>query len=489
LVLVIIDGLRVDTSLNKEVMPVLNTLRQHGAYATMHSHAPSFSEPGYSTILTGAWPEINDGPSFNVDYDVIQTLTQDTIFGAAHRNNMKTAVSGYYWFEKLIPAQYVDASYYDPMDDRTADEHVMAKALPLLQDNSYQLLLIHIDQVDYAGHHEGGPISPKWNEAASRADAYLGQIVNLLDLNQDTILVISDHGHILMGGHGGHDADVLKEPFVLSGAGIKPGDYGDVNMVDVAPTIAALLGTNLPASAQGSVQLQMLNLPSDTLNALPAAEQNQQAQLYSAYITAIGSKYGTTNQIGSSVAEVQKAIADARAARLTAERIPRAAIVIVLLGLVIFLSIKYPPYKIGWMAAGIGVYALVFVLRFLVNGTVFSFSSVQGSTWLILYILTATALAYLASWLAYSFGSRNFKLPPTVSATHVLEYTLGLQIFIAVIPAVFFVLNGTILTWTHPNMGLTYLALICMLQIVFAAVGLVFAGCTALISKIIHKPA
>jgi hypothetical protein len=53
-VLVIIDALREDTSLKKDVMPNLNQLRQAGAWARMHSQPPSFSQPGYSTILTGA---------------------------------------------------------------------------------------------------------------------------------------------------------------------------------------------------------------------------------------------------------------------------------------------------------------------------------------------------------------------------------------------------------------------------------------------------
>ena len=50
-------------------MPILNQLRVQGASAMMHSQVPSYSSPGYSTILTGAWPYLNDGPVFNLDYE------------------------------------------------------------------------------------------------------------------------------------------------------------------------------------------------------------------------------------------------------------------------------------------------------------------------------------------------------------------------------------------------------------------------------------
>ena len=76
LVFVLVDALRDDTSLKSEVMPNLNALRQQGAWVTMHSRPPSFSEPGYTTLLVGAWPDIHDGPSLNLEYEEIYPWTQ-----------------------------------------------------------------------------------------------------------------------------------------------------------------------------------------------------------------------------------------------------------------------------------------------------------------------------------------------------------------------------------------------------------------------------
>jgi len=61
----------------------------------MHSRPPSYSQPGYSTLLVGAWPDLNDGPAFNLEYEDIPTFTQDDLFTAAHRAGLKTAISAF----------------------------------------------------------------------------------------------------------------------------------------------------------------------------------------------------------------------------------------------------------------------------------------------------------------------------------------------------------------------------------------------------------
>ena len=175
-VFVLIDALREDTSLKPDVMPFLNELRGRGASATIHSRPPSYSQPGYSTLLTGAWPDVSDGPTINLDYAEIPTWTQDDLVSAVQRAGRKAAVSGYYWFEKLIPQAAVDASFYTPGEDAAADRAVVDAALPWLKANDHLFTLIHIDQVDYAGHHEGGPADPRWDAAARRADDLLAEI-------------------------------------------------------------------------------------------------------------------------------------------------------------------------------------------------------------------------------------------------------------------------------------------------------------------------
>ena len=55
-VIVLIDALRYDTSINSDLMPTLNRIREIGASARMHIRPPSFLFLVYTTLLTGAWP-------------------------------------------------------------------------------------------------------------------------------------------------------------------------------------------------------------------------------------------------------------------------------------------------------------------------------------------------------------------------------------------------------------------------------------------------
>jgi len=75
-VFVLIDGLREDTANDPETMPVLNSLKDKGASATIHSSTPSFSTPSYGVLMTGAWQYLSDVPAMNLDYEVIPVMTQ-----------------------------------------------------------------------------------------------------------------------------------------------------------------------------------------------------------------------------------------------------------------------------------------------------------------------------------------------------------------------------------------------------------------------------
>ncbi len=481
-VFVLIDALRYDTSLKADTMPVLNQLRQQGASARMNSRSPSFSEPGYTTLLTGAWPDISDGPAVNLDYADIPTWTQDNLFSAAVRAGLKTAVSGYYWFEKLIPQTAVSESFYTPGEDRAADRQVVDAALPWLETGKDQLILIHIDQVDYAGHHEGGPRDPRWDQAAKRADDLLGEVLAKLDLQKDTLLVASDHGQIDAGGHGGPEPINLVEPFVLAGAGVRPGTYGDIQMVDVAPTLAALLGTNIPAAAQGQALVQLLSLPQSSSNALPAAQVAQQSQLVTDYARAIGESI--TLPAATDVAAYQAALDAAHAARLGRERLPRAILSAILFLLPLVLILRHRRSTVLWFVGGALVFAALFNLRYAVlDGKTYSLSSVTGANDLIVYCAVTAGIALTAAWLFASLGLGLFRQAP-LPAVRGAQGLAAMTIYLLLIPVlVHFSLNGITPTWTLPEFWSAFVALLSLVQILIVAVlGLVLMGVTALIA-------
>ncbi len=489
-VIVLIDALRYDTSMNASVMPTLNRLRNEGASATMHSRPPSFSEPGYTTIMTGAWPEINDGPTFNLDYAEIPTWTQDNLFSAAHRAGLGTAISGYYWFEKLVPQQDVDESFYTPGEDAKADSDVMAAALPWLENGNASFVLIHLDQVDYAGHHLGGPKSASWNKAAAEVDSDLAEIAAKLDFSQDTLIVLSDHGQIDAGGHGGQEPVTLTEPFVMTGARVIPGKYPDIQMVDIAPTIAALLNLNLPAADQGQVLTGMIQLPESVLSILPGAIKQQQTHLVEDYASALGMTVDAVKMpTGSDVAQYQAYMASLRDARILSQEILRAALLALLLALIIDLLVRNAKNgSLWWIAAGL-VFVALFNYRYGIwDGKTYSVSSINSESELILYVAITAGIAFLIAWLFDALGQRTFWKKPLDAASTTAGLTLTI-LFVAALPVFWsFLRNGVLTTWTLPDYLSNYLGLLGLLQIIAAgAFGLAAILLTSGISWLINQ--
>jgi hypothetical protein len=488
-VFVLVDALREDTSLKAEVMPFLAGLRADGAWATMHSQPPSYSQPGYSVLLTGAWPELSDGPAMNVDTAGIWTFTQDDLFSAAHRQGIQTAVSAYVWFEKLIPIDAVDASFYTLGEDAQADRDVMDAALPWLESAQYGLVLIHLDQVDYAGHHEGGPQDPRWDEAAARADTLIQEVASHLDLTQDTLLVASDHGQIDIGGHGGQDPITLLEPFVLAGKGVKPGEYGDIRMVDLAPTLAVLLGANLPASAQGHPLTEMLDLSGDQAASVQAAYEQQQLDLYQKFQAVAGTGSGPTEAIRTDLGAVEKEMDSIRDAQLSKERPLRIllAVIAALIPALLFFRNTKSRHELDrrlWLLGGALAMILLFHLRYaLLDRNTYSMSSVISANWLVMYAAVTASIAFLIVWLAITLLRRMFRLSPGHAAEFSLDMGL-VAVYLLALPALIgFAVNGFSVTWALPEFNTWYLGFFSLVQILmFAAITPLMAGLSALVS-------
>jgi hypothetical protein len=471
-VFVLIDALRLDTSMDAAVMPALNSLREQGASAAMHSRPPSYSQPGYTTLLTGAWPEINDGPPINLETEEIPTFTQDDLFSAARRAGRKTAISGYEWFEKLVPQAAVDASFYTPGEDSAADRAVVDAALLWLRDGSYELLLIHIDQVDYAGHHEGGPRDPRWNEAAARADALLAEIAGEMNPGEDTLLIVSDHGQIPRGGHGGNEPVTLVEPFVLAGAGVKPGTYADMQMVDVAPTLAVLLGTNLPASGEGRPLLEMLAVSQSVQAAVEPVYESQQKAVAQAYREAIGMIPPTWTDETPGAEGIELA----REARLARERLPRvmlAVLIALALGRLLW-GIKAD--RSARLLGGL-LYLVLFHLGYaLVSGRTYSLSSQTGVNDL---LLTAGGWAVAALALAaavFIWRGGVLDLGNDERSAALMRFSMSVISLLLLPVLVSYALNGWLTSWTLPEFTSAFVSLLSTVQImVVAAAGLALA--------------
>jgi hypothetical protein len=480
IVFVLIDALRYDTSLDEAVMPNLNRLRAQGASARMESRPPSYSQPGYSTLLTGAWPDLNDGPVVNEEYANIWSFTQDNLFSEARNSGLKTAISGYDWFERLVPQAAVTSSFYTKGEDNAADRAVVDAALPWIKKGEYSLILIHIDQVDYAGHHEGGPLDPHWNQASTRADELLGEIVAAMDLRRDILFVCSDHGQIDRGGHGGQDPITLVEPFVLVGKAIRPGNYANVKMVDVAPTLAALLGSGLPSVSQGVPLTPMIDLPPEWALLNKTAAEKQHAVLLQAVQTALKAPNASS-------------IEDAQSQQLAQGRAVRLGFVLVLLIVPAGLFFWLRPHGWPWLIGGALLAQVGFHLYYaLIENRTYSLSSVDSQTQLVSSAVIGALLGLLLGGFLVVLTTLQRDAAQRAKESQVAKSVLILLLLTMYMQAwpvlVSFYWNGLNIPGALPEFGSAFLGVLSALQIVSTGLlGLLMVGVLALTARLLWR--
>ncbi|MBA3397483.1 MAG: alkaline phosphatase family protein [Deltaproteobacteria bacterium] len=245
-VLIIVDGLRLDAS---RTMSTLNQLRAVGVDAEASSHYPSMSRPNYVSIVAGVPPQWS-GVRSN-DYDLPVPL--DSAPKRAKQAGLGVSfVSQIATGPRVMFGAHVDHS---PVVPREAD---LETAILTSLDGPDDLVAVLIGAVDIAGHAHGGA-SDEYADAVGRVNAMLERVLRKVDLQRDSVIVVADHGHIDDGGHGGLEPEVMTVPLILAGAGFRAGaPLVRAQIIDVAPTICALLGIPMPRHALGLAMIDSL---------------------------------------------------------------------------------------------------------------------------------------------------------------------------------------------------------------------------------------
>lgn len=289
-VIVIIDGLRLRSSYG---LPYLDELRRRGVDSHATSHYPTFSRPNYATIMTGV-PPIESGVRTNMHG---APVALDSLMDRTRAAGLTSGFASDYdplpelfLRPEAVRAAAADApgardELLDPrarridVPDEVARRQLDAPMVGAFDDARYSpwpggfvdaargliasredLAVLLVGVVDLAGHEHGGA-SPAYAEAAQVADRALARALEGIDLAQDAVIIVADHGHTDRGGHGGLEPEVVEVPLILVGKGVAPGaDVGDARLADVAPTAAALLGLPAPGHGLGRTLTEALAL-------------------------------------------------------------------------------------------------------------------------------------------------------------------------------------------------------------------------------------
>lgn len=286
--LVVVDGLRWDRSFE---LDFLDELRRRGVDLEAQSHYPTWSRPNYVAILTGV-PPTASGVRTNHHSTPVQL---DSLMDRAHAAGLTVGTATDY---DVLPRLFLrrrsappeaarialdidteaeavgdeldgpvaravgapNADLASPFDDARYAPWPggFSEAGSALVAGTTELVILLVGAVDAAGHTRGAA-SPEYRAAALAADDALARVLSRVDLTQDAIIVVSDHGHTDRGGHGGLEPEVTSVPLILAGAGLQPGtEVHDARLIDVAPTVAALLGMPAPGHGFGRTLVEVL---------------------------------------------------------------------------------------------------------------------------------------------------------------------------------------------------------------------------------------
>jgi hypothetical protein len=283
-VLLIVSGLRNDVS---REMPMLEKLRRQGAQAEVRVPWPTTPQAAWTTLLSGAAPELNGAVTLVSLDDQPHPITVDHLLRRARVTRHAAALAGHESWESMIPTGALTESAFSAGKTADDDARLVQQAVDILTAGQPDLMVIQLSQVDLAGDTYGGA-SDEYYRAAQRADALIRNIASELDLRSTVLAVTSDYGHLGQGGHGGPEAPVATVPLIIAGPGVKAGDYGTIDQSDIAPTLAALLGLPIPAESQGTIRFEMLDMDTALRAEKAMALAEQQIRLSDAYLRTIG---------------------------------------------------------------------------------------------------------------------------------------------------------------------------------------------------------
>lgn len=245
-ILAVVDGLRVDTA---------QTMRafRPAPGATCRAGELTVSLPSYSLPT---WAVIGSGTTQAVTGVVMNGYRQPTIsniFAKAKAAGLSTALVGSASWETLY-GPWLDNEFI--FSGEVAETEIARRAADLARTAS--LTLVYFPKPDEMAH-AFGVASQQYAAAARATDEALLQLLAGVDLSTTTVIITADHGHVKTGGHGGPEPDVIRTPLILYGAAVKPGASLSGRQMDIAPTVAALLGTGYPDFVQGEPLVDALD--------------------------------------------------------------------------------------------------------------------------------------------------------------------------------------------------------------------------------------
>ncbi|MFI9270910.1 alkaline phosphatase family protein [Kitasatospora sp. NPDC052896] len=245
-----IDGVRLDL-LPELATPHLDAVAAAGFLAPVEvdDATPTMSGPCWTTIVTGVGVAKHGVYGNHFGGNRLEVFPDFTTRLATTHRRRTFAVGGW---EPLFLARQGGPlftapgrlSYIAPLEDtpeawEVCDERVTAEAVSVLTgDDDPQATFVYLGAVDETGHFLG--CGEEYRQSIRNADERLGRLLAAVRgratyaEEEWTVIVVTDHGHLDQGGHGGRS--VLERtawiaacgPGLPAGARVEPLHHTDV---------------------------------------------------------------------------------------------------------------------------------------------------------------------------------------------------------------------------------------------------------------------
>ncbi|MEZ4417961.1 MAG: alkaline phosphatase family protein [Gemmatimonadota bacterium] len=252
-----IDGVRPDV-LAEVATPNLDALAAEGTFtATARTGFPSVSGPGWSSLLTGVWSDkhgVTDNEFVGKNYGaypdfltrIEQVRPELSTFAVADWLPLVYADDGQPTLSDAIDVKHVLDGY--KVGWPQGDSESVRLTIEALQSGDPDALFVYLGTPDEVSH-ETGAIGDEYRDAIVLADSQVGALVRAVRDRRTypsedwLVLVSTDHGRLVTGGHGGDTPEERTIFYLASGSStVKGSPVGQVEIVDVAVTALAHLG-------------------------------------------------------------------------------------------------------------------------------------------------------------------------------------------------------------------------------------------------------
>jgi predicted AlkP superfamily pyrophosphatase or phosphodiesterase len=231
---------------------------------------PSSSSPNWASMIMGAKPKKTHIPKNGFSFEkAIQNSycgrpagqLWPSVYTLMHEQKPEKKIILLHQWDEY--SRFVNPN--DVYSDRCThtEDSTTYWAIKTIEAGMPDLLFLHFDNVDHAGHTYGHN-TPRYFKDVSKADSLIGLVIQALKkkgiYEQTTIILTADHG-----GRGKHHgwitANEMNIPWIIVGPGIRKGLHlknKAVKTIDTGATIAFLFGLRIPECWDGKPVREVL---------------------------------------------------------------------------------------------------------------------------------------------------------------------------------------------------------------------------------------